>query len=86
MENSGLVDCAEKDHTDFDLTASEEGQITYIKVLTGALKGIIARGGMPGLTTEEDIERLIKPAEDDLSSGRTIFGFQLKWVWGRKLE
>ena len=84
MENAGLVDCAEKDHTDFDLSNTDEAQTVYLNVLASALKGIIARGGKPGLTSEKDIEILKKRAEDDMRSGRTIFGFQMKWVWGRK--
>lgn len=86
VENSGLVDCAEKNHTDFDLTASEEGQDVSVKVLAGALKGIVARSGMAGLTTVEVVEKLMKAAVDELSSGKTMFGAQFKWVWGRRAE
>lgn len=48
------------------------------------MRGIVARGGMPGLTTEEDAARLTRDMEEDLYSDKTLWGMQMKWVWGRK--
>lgn len=79
-----MIDCTEKDHMDFELYATEEAQRIFLTFLRSAMKGIVLQGGMPGLESEEDIERLRKTAEDDLVSGKTLHGFQFKWVWGRK--
>ena len=77
------MDCDEKDHTNFDLLATQEAKQVYLHVLLQAMRGIVARGGMPGLATEEDIIRLQQAAEKDLISD-IVFGMQMKWVWGRK--
>ena len=66
--------------------AGKDAQMVYVKVLETAMKGIVSRDGMPGLTSDEDIERLKKGAEDDLLSGEYEFGCQFRWVWGRKGE
>lgn len=56
----------------------------YIHGLGQAVRGIVSKGGMSGLTTVDDAVRLIKGMEDDLYCDNTLWGMQMKWVWGRK--
>ncbi|PKS09839.1 hypothetical protein jhhlp_004462 [Lomentospora prolificans] len=84
VENAGFVECVEKDHADYEVFASDAAKKVYVMVLVQAMKGIITRGGLPGLSTEEDIKRLQEAAEADLYSGKYLYGMQMRWVWGKK--
>ncbi|MBE3045019.1 hypothetical protein IMZ48_21165 [Candidatus Bathyarchaeota archaeon] len=86
VEDAGFIDCSEKHHTNFELFATEEGKKVCIYGLGQAVRGIVAMGGMPGLMTEEDARRLTEGMEEELYSDTTMFGMQMKWVWGRKAE
>lgn len=84
VENAGFVDCDEKDHSNIDLFRTTSARRVYYGLLTQALRGILTRGGVPGLETEEDAERLRKGLEDDLFDEERLCLMQFKWVWGRK--
>lgn len=55
-------------------------------VLTQAIRGILTRGGMPGLQTHEDAEKLRKRLEDDIYDEDRLCLMQFKRVWGRKAD
>ena len=86
IENAGFVNCRDKVHEDFDLLNTEEAFRIPVRGLAQAMKGIVEKGGMPGLETIEDAERLEKGMEDEFNSGQITFGMQVKQVWGRKPE
>jgi len=84
--NAGLVDYAEHDHSSFELDGGHFDGATeaMFRVMTQALFGIVAKGGMEGMKTKEDAQKLV----DDLKKFRDTpgceFGLDMKWVWGRK--
>lgn len=86
VRNAGLADCGDKVHENFDVINTEEGHRIPVFGLGQALKGIVAKGGMPGLTTAAEADRLQQGMADELRSGESMFGMQLKQVWGRKPE
>lgn len=65
---------------------SGEGPRIIVDVMRQALEGIVLKGGMPGLTTHEDAERLHQGLADDIWPGKALFVLQVKWAWGRKPE
>lgn len=58
----------------------------FTRALGQAVKGIVVKGGMPGLTTMEEAEKLEKDLVDEIAEKDAISAMQLVWVSGRKPE
>jgi len=84
--NAGLVDCGEHDHSSFELNGGHDGGPTeaMLRVMTQALFGIVAKGGMEGMKTEEDAQRLVDDLRKFADTPECEYGLDMKWVWGRK--
>lgn len=82
IEAAGFVDCSVKDHDYFSLSNRRESGEIFCRVLTSALRGIAAKGGI----SQEEADRMLKNVKDDTSSDKYLGGLQLRWVWGRKPE
>ena len=86
VENAGFINCDEKDHSNIDLFRTDSAKRVYLGLLTQAIRGMLMRGGVPGLETEEDAERLRKGLEGDIYDEERLCLMQFKWVWGRKAQ
>lgn len=54
------------------------------RIATQACFGVVAKGGMEGLKTNEDAQTLVDAMRNDLKDPNRHASFDMKWVWGRK--
>lgn len=85
LERAGLASC---DHKIFaTLSGSDEvrkaANVGLLAVMRQALVGVVARGGVQGMQTLEDVERLDAAVRADVSAG-TMLGMNMWWTWGQR--
>ncbi|KAF2088509.1 hypothetical protein K490DRAFT_22003, partial [Saccharata proteae CBS 121410] len=83
FRNAGLVDVDKKDfltldHPEFD----QEYNKIFLRVEDQGLHGMVARGGVEGMRTEEDAERALADLKRDMDNGVQC-GIVYSWFWGR---
>lgn len=84
--DAGLVECAEHDYCSFGLDNGQDEEVDEImaRIATQACFGIVAKGGIEGLITNEDAQKLVTAMRNELSVPDRHAGLDMKWVWGRK--
>jgi SAM-dependent methyltransferase len=84
--NAGLVDYDEHDYSGFELSEGHDDEVNEImfRVMSQAVFGIVTKGGMEGLKTKEDAQRLVDELKKDRDRPGQAIGLDMKWVWGRK--
>jgi len=84
FDNSGLVEVSHKDLHSLDFPElDEESNIVMLRLIEQIVKGDVARGGVPGLSTLEDADRHYNAVKKELEEGRTV-GWGLRLIWGQK--
>lgn len=81
-----LEGCAEHDYCGFELSDGHDPDVTeaIARVATQAAFGVVQKGGMEGLGTKDDAQKLVDRMRRDLETPGLEFSFDMKWVWGRK--
>lgn len=84
--NVGLQEYGEHDYCGYELSGGHDKDVTeaIARVATQAAFGVVQKGGMEGLKTNEDAQRLVDQMRKDLEKPGQEISFDMKWVWGRK--
>ncbi|KAF2669193.1 hypothetical protein BT63DRAFT_455169 [Microthyrium microscopicum] len=79
FQEAGLQHCDWKDYSTFEKPElSQAASDAIARVLLQAVLGIAEQGGMEGLRTEDDAQRLANAVFDDVARGHEI-GFSMRW-------
>lgn len=83
---AGLVECAEHDYCGFALENGQDKEVDEImaRIATQTCFGIVAKGGMEGLKTNEDAQKMVAAMREELSVPGRHASLDMKWVWGKK--
>ena len=84
FRSTGLCDCDQRTYFSWDRPELQEtANALMLRLNETSLKGIVGRGGMEGLRTEEDVEEILQPIRKQVKEGMRM-GFGARRVWGRK--
>ena len=84
--DAGLTETGEHDYSGFELSNGRDEDLDEVmaRIATQAAFGVVAKGGMEGLKTKEDAQRLVDAMRQELQETHRHASFDMKWVWGRK--
>ncbi|CAI6089606.1 unnamed protein product [Clonostachys chloroleuca] len=81
VRDAGFVDCDDKHFSSISVTGLEKRMTQLMRAISfQSLRGLVEKGGVEGMRTHDEAERLTRAIMEDMKSREANCG--MTWVWG----